>query len=113
MINFLIYRLEDVIVNINDQLDILLRERFADVTDYIVNTEDIIWDQSLFFDVRKQLQDDVARARYKPSGTKGFGKCGRCNSEELYVNESQTRSCDEPMTVNYLCIPCGHKWRRG
>ena len=113
MINFLIYRLEDVIVNINDQLDILLRERFADVTDYIVNTEDIIWDQSLFDDVRKQLQDDVARARYKPSGTKGFGKCGRCNSEELYVNEKQTRSCDEPMTVNYLCIPCGHTWRRG
>ena len=116
MINFLIYRLETIIVNVNEQLDELLRERFEDVTLYMTSAEsveDLIWHQALFDDVRKQLQDEIARSRYKPTGTKGFGNCGKCNSEELYVNEKQMRSCDEPMTVNYLCLSCGHKWRRG
>lgn len=115
MINYLVYQLGKVVNDISDQLDTMLVERFEDMTQYILSAktpEDIVWQQSLFDDVRKQLKDDVARARYKPSGTKGFGKCGRCNSEELYVNEKQTRSCDEPMTVNYLCINCNHKWTR-
>ena len=116
MISYLVYQLGKVVKDISDQLDTMLVERFEDITTYMTGAkspEDIVWQQSLFDDVRKQLKDDVARARYKPSGTKGFGKCGRCNSEELYVNEKQTRSCDEPMTVNYLCLACGHTWRRG
>lgn len=116
MIHCLVHRLNKIIIDVNDELDILIKERFDNIISYIreaKTAEDIIWQQSLFDDVRKQLKDDVARARYKPSGAKGFGKCGRCNSEELYVNEKQTRSCDEPMTVNYLCLDCGHKWRRG
>ena len=115
MISYLVYQLGKVVNDISDQLDTMLIERFEDMTQYMTGAktpEDIVWQQSLFDEVRKQLKDDVARARYKPSGTKGFGKCGRCNSEELYVNETQTRSCDEPMTVNYLCINCNHKWTR-
>ncbi len=115
MIHLLVHRLSKIIIGVNDQLDILIRERFSDIEAYLrrSNTpEDIIWKQSLFDDVKKQLGDEVVRARYKPSGTKGFGKCGRCHSEELYVNEKQTRSLDEPMTVNYLCLDCGHQWRR-
>ena len=115
MISFLIYRLSSVIIDINDQLDIMIKERFDDIMEYMTGKtpDELIWQQSLFDDVRKQLQDDVARARYKPAGTKGFGNCGKCNSEELWVNERQTRSSDEPMTVNYACLSCGHKWRRG
>ncbi len=123
MISYLIYRMtnqktetgEMLIDGINHQLDKHIRQRFNDIAEYMSSAEnpnDIIWNQSLFDDIRSKIKDDIVRARYKPTGTKGFGKCGRCNSEELYVNEKQTRGLDEPQTVLFLCLSCGHNWKR-
>ncbi|KAG1743879.1 transcription elongation factor [Suillus lakei] len=49
--------------------------------------------------------------------TEGF-QCGRCKQRKCRYRQAQTRSADEPMTVNiltlcpvYRCVNCGNKWK--
>ncbi|AIF69075.1 hypothetical protein PAP_03275 [Palaeococcus pacificus DY20341] len=38
-------------------------------------------------------------------------KCPKCDNEEAYWWELQTRAGDEPSTIFYKCTKCGHTWR--
>ncbi|KAG1856981.1 transcription elongation factor [Suillus subalutaceus] len=49
--------------------------------------------------------------------TEGF-QCSRCKQRKCRYRQAQTRSADEPMTVNiltfrlvYRCVNCGNKWK--
>eukprot|EP01070_Trichotokara_eunicae_P008373 Trichotokara_eunicae@DN5732_c0_g1_i1.p2 len=39
--------------------------------------------------------------------------CPKCNFNEAYVHEMQTRSADEPMTCFYRCCKCTFRWKEG
>lgn len=40
----------------------------------------------------------------------GFMRCAKCKSTEVDVEQKQTRSADEPMTLFALCTNCGARW---
>lgn len=37
--------------------------------------------------------------------------CPECNNHKAYYQELQTRSADEPATLFFKCVKCGHQWR--
>lgn len=39
--------------------------------------------------------------------------CSKCNHDQAYFTEVQTRSADEPATLFFTCVSCGHKWKEG
>ena len=39
-------------------------------------------------------------------------KCQRCKKNKCAYYESQTKSCDEPMTIFIKCINCRNSWNR-
>ncbi len=91
-----------------------IRQHYEKIIHYLTtknNSNQIIWDQPIFDETRKEIKDEIFRARYKPKGAKISGKlCMRCKSEELYFNMRQTRSGDEPMTTFFKCTACGYEW---
>jgi transcription elongation factor S-II len=38
-------------------------------------------------------------------------KCGKCKKNKVSYYEMQTRSADEPCTIFWSCILCGHRWK--
>lgn len=38
-------------------------------------------------------------------------ECPKCHNNEVYYEQFQTRSADEPATTFYTCVACKHKWR--
>lgn len=53
---------------------------------------------------------DTMLAASRKERTAGFLKCARCKSTDVDVDQKQTRSADEPMTLFALCINCGTRW---
>jgi DNA-directed RNA polymerase subunit M/transcription elongation factor TFIIS len=76
----------------------------------LLQEEDFMWQLPLFDPIKENIKEDIKRARYKPKGTKGFGICKRCGSEELVADTKQTRSCDEGQTVKLHCVHCQNVW---
>ena len=37
--------------------------------------------------------------------------CPKCEHDEAFYEQFQTRSADEPATTFYSCTKCGHRWR--
>jgi len=44
-------------------------------------------------------------------GESGALKCNRCHSRNVQVDQKQTRSADEGMTVFCTCSTCGMRWK--
>ncbi|XP_065197994.1 DNA-directed RNA polymerase III subunit RPC10-like [Sycon ciliatum] len=38
-------------------------------------------------------------------------ECPKCHHMKAFFMQVQTRSADEPMTIFYKCVSCGHRWR--
>jgi DNA-directed RNA polymerase subunit M/transcription elongation factor TFIIS len=38
-------------------------------------------------------------------------KCGKCKNSNISINQRQTRSGDEGMTVYYICTDCNNSWK--
>jgi len=38
-------------------------------------------------------------------------RCPKCEYNEVYAWQIQTRAADEPPTTFYRCVKCGHTWR--
>lgn len=91
----------------------ILLEKIKEYINQIDTQLGSIWDLPLFDEPKKLIKDEVARARYKPSGIKGVYTCGKCGSKDVFAQEKQTRGCDEPMTTFFECVMCDHKWRVG
>ncbi|HSW76897.1 MAG TPA: zinc ribbon domain-containing protein [Candidatus Saccharimonadales bacterium] len=81
---------------------------------YLMTTygHDFIWHLPQFDVIKKEHRDEIGRARYKPTGMKGIGQCPYCKSEEIYYQELQLRSLDEPMTILYRCLACDREWKK-
>jgi len=37
--------------------------------------------------------------------------CPKCGNTEAYYTIMQTRSADEPSTIQFRCCKCSHSWR--
>lgn len=91
-----------------------LKKRFDIVTNSLSSpTEDErewFWGQPIFDKARKDIEDQIHRARYQPTGVKGVFTCEKCKNREVFYHEQQTRTCDEGMTIFLTCMKCHHKW---
>ena len=56
----------------------------------------------------KRIADLISTAKKERSG--GFLVCRNCKSTKVDVDQLQTRSADEPMTLFALCTDCGTRW---
>jgi DNA-directed RNA polymerase subunit M/transcription elongation factor TFIIS len=56
----------------------------------------------------KRIEELLASGRKERA--EGFLKCNKCQSKEVDVEQKQTRSADEPMTLFALCTKCGTRW---
>lgn len=48
----------------------------------------------------------------KKERASGFLVCRNCRSTHVDVDQMQTRSADEPMTLFALCLDCGNRWTK-
>jgi DNA-directed RNA polymerase subunit M/transcription elongation factor TFIIS len=48
----------------------------------------------------------------KKERASGFLVCRNCRSTHVDVDQMQTRSADEPMTLFALCLECGNRWTK-
>ncbi len=48
---------------------------------------------------------------HRTPGAEGSLACNRCHSRDVSVNQQQTRSADEGMTVFCTCVACGLRWK--
>lgn len=63
----------------------------------------------------KEMQEEEQRieellASGRKERSEGFLTCHKCKSKEVDVEQKQTRSADEPMTLFALCVKCGTRW---
>ena len=63
----------------------------------------------LKLEAEKTKVDEMLAAGRKERSA-GFIKCSKCKSAEVDVEQKQTRSADEPMTLFALCTNCGSRW---
>ena len=56
----------------------------------------------------KRIADLMSTAKKERSS--GFLVCRQCKSTKVDVDQLQTRSADEPMTLFALCTDCGTRW---
>ena len=59
-------------------------------------------------DENRRVEELFSQGRKERSA--GFMKCAKCKSTEVDVEQKQTRSADEPMTLFALCTNCGTRW---
>ena len=66
-------------------------------------------------EVRTRREDSLAKlgraARAGGGGGAGGLRCRKCGSDSVAVQQKQTRSADEGMTVFCSCEQCGFHWR--
>lgn len=74
---------------------------------------DFIWNQSIFDEAKKRIQEEIINARFEKKGVIDLENCSRCGSKEVLFTEKQIRRADEGSTIFFQCTACSHKWRRG
>lgn len=58
----------------------------------------------------KRIAELLSTAKKERAG--GFLVCRNCRSTHVDVDQMQTRSADEPMTLFALCLDCGNRWTK-
>ena len=58
----------------------------------------------------KRIAELLSSAKKERAG--GFLVCRNCRSTHVDVDQMQTRSADEPMTLFALCLDCGNRWTK-
>lgn len=63
-------------------------------------------------DERRNLFARMLEEKYESIRSKEDSsvKCRRCNSTEILVEQKQTRSADEGMSVYCVCATCNNRW---
>ena len=62
------------------------------------------------FPFRKAVDDILGGAEAWDNVDRTQENCPKCNHPEAYFMQIQIRSADEPMSVFYKCVSCGHQW---
>lgn len=63
--------------------------------------------------VKKQVDDVLGGEEAWKNVAKTDATCPKCQYMQAYFMEIQTRSADEPATLFFKCVQCGHRWREG
>eukprot|EP00879_Flechtneria_rotunda_P007724 GHRR01008097.1.p1 GENE.GHRR01008097.1~~GHRR01008097.1.p1 ORF type:complete len:110 (+),score=19.69 GHRR01008097.1:640-969(+) len=62
---------------------------------------------------KKQVDDVLGGEEAWKNVQKTDVTCPSCSAGQAYFMEVQTRSADEPATIFYKCVACGHRWKEG
>ena len=59
---------------------------------------------------RKPVDDILGGAAAWENKPRTQAVCPSCHHDSAYFQQIQIRSADEPMSVFYKCVQCGHQW---
>jgi DNA-directed RNA polymerase III subunit RPC11 len=59
---------------------------------------------------RKTVDDVLGGAAAWENVDRTAATCPACNHKLAYFMQMQIRSADEPMSIFYKCVKCGHQW---
>lgn len=90
---------QELVTDIGDGIDRSVTEMLASVKDVAGDTDQDAHRQRL-----QSIEDQASR---------GGIVCRACNQATVIVQQKQTRSADEGMTVFCSCRTCGKQWRLG
>lgn len=62
---------------------------------------------------KKQVDDVLGGEEAWKNVAKTDVNCPKCSYHQAYFMEIQIRSADEPATLFFKCVQCGHRWREG
>lgn len=62
---------------------------------------------------KKAIDDVLGGEEEWKNVAKTDATCPSCSAGQAYFMEVQTRSADEPATIFYKCVDCGHRWKEG
>jgi hypothetical protein len=62
----------------------------------------------------EKMREEIARRQEQKveEATSRFYACPKCKARHCTYREVQTRSLDEPATIQCRCLSCGHHWNR-
>lgn len=102
----------------HEWLDRMLRACAAlDVGGSAFDTDESLGLRTSHHTFLQEAADDERRISELLSSAKkeraaGFLVCRNCRSTHVDVDQMQTRSADEPMTLFALCLECGNRWTK-
>mmetsp|Transcript_19078 Transcript_19078/g.32693 ORF Transcript_19078/g.32693 Transcript_19078/m.32693 type:complete len:110 (+) Transcript_19078:70-399(+) len=62
---------------------------------------------------KKKVDDVLGDDDEWKTAPKTDASCPKCSFHQANFMEIQIRSADEPATLFFRCIDCGHRWREG
>eukprot|EP00842_Homolaphlyctis_polyrhiza_P003746 jgi/Hompol1/4372/HPOL_003513-RA len=86
-------------------------ELFCQTCPYVCKIEKPLNKRQTF--KRKHVDDVLGGADAWENVDQTDANCSKCDNNRAYFMQMQIRSADEPMTVFYKCVKCGHLWREG
>jgi DNA-directed RNA polymerase subunit M/transcription elongation factor TFIIS len=80
-------------------------------------SDDVLAKRTHHNDLLEETEKDERRitellSTAKKERVAGFLVCRNCRSSHVDVDQMQTRSADEPMTLFALCLDCGNRWTK-
>ncbi|KVH97302.1 DNA-directed RNA polymerase III subunit RPC10-like isoform X1 [Cynara cardunculus var. scolymus] len=61
--------------------------------------------------VKKEIDPIITKDDMSNAPKTDQAHCPNCGHNKAAYIQFQTRSADEPMTINFTCEKCGHCWR--
>jgi transcription elongation factor S-II len=94
-----------------DMFDINFDKKISNIiNDYLPNPNKLIDLNNKILKSKVQLLKDLENNPITKVRS-NLIKCGKCKNSNISINQRQTRSGDEGMTVYYQCIDCNNSWK--
>lgn len=77
-----------------------------------LDLHDSIYEAPFLAEYRRQESIKLALASRRRRPARGIGACGKCKSDEIYLEERFTRSGDEGGIITYVCGRCDNAWSK-
>jgi len=104
-------RLKTIYSNLNQNFILKIKNNELKPQDFVFMTHyELCPDKwNYMIDLKRKRDSDKFVSKMKANTN--LYKCKTCKSNEIYMYELQTRSCDESATIFCQCVKCGTRWK--